>query len=425
MAFHHNTKTIAKKVNKWILPLALAGVFIVSPVAQQEVLATRSSEIQRQQAQTQSQLNAAQNAAANAQAQQAAVSSSIDATNSSIVQNMTSISLLEGEIARLDTQISEKQQEYDKAKAEETKQYTAMKARLKYMYEKGDTGYLEILLKASSFSDMLNKTEYVNQLYAYDRNMVAKYQRIQEEVAQVQSDLEDAKSEQEESKHGLEEEQYALQVHLNELKQQYSDYETQIANARAQASKLTAQLQQQQNALRAAQAEEEAAAKRAAEEAARKASQSNSSSSSSSSSTKKTNSSAYNYTPQQYTGTLTSNANGVTGQDVVNYAVQFVGNPYVYGGTSLTNGADCSGFTMSVYKHFGYSLGRTDVAQRSNGIAVSSLAEALPGDIICYPGHVALYIGNGMVVHASTARTGIKYSNANYRAYVAIRRIIY
>lgn len=115
----------------------------------------------------------------------------------------------------------------------------------------------------------------------------------------------------------------------------------------------------------------------------------------------------------------------VTGQDVVDYALKFVGNPYVYGGTSLTNGTDCSGFTMSVYKHFGYTIPRTSYSQRSAGKAVSSLAAAKPGDLICYSGHVALYMGNNKIVHASSSTTGIiTGNNASYRTIVAIRRII-
>lgn len=111
------------------------------------------------------------------------------------------------------------------------------------------------------------------------------------------------------------------------------------------------------------------------------------------------------------------------GASVANYGLQFVGNPYVYGGTSLTNGTDCSGFTMGVYRNFGVSLPHSSSAQRSCGYAVGSLAEAMPGDIICYSGHVAIYIGGGQIVHASTAKTGIKVSNAAYRSIVAIRRI--
>ena len=111
------------------------------------------------------------------------------------------------------------------------------------------------------------------------------------------------------------------------------------------------------------------------------------------------------------------------GQSVASYACQFVGNPYVYGGTSLTNGADCSGFVMSVYANFGVSLPHSSSGDRSVGTAVDGLANAQPGDIICYSGHVAIYIGNGQIVHASTAKTGIKISDVNYRTPLGVRRI--
>ena len=111
------------------------------------------------------------------------------------------------------------------------------------------------------------------------------------------------------------------------------------------------------------------------------------------------------------------------GVAVAEYALQFVGNPYVYGGTSLTNGADCSGFVMSVYANFGVSLPHSSAADRTQGYAVNGLENAQPGDLICYSGHVALYIGNGQIVHASNRKTGIIVSNASYRKILAIRRI--
>lgn len=111
------------------------------------------------------------------------------------------------------------------------------------------------------------------------------------------------------------------------------------------------------------------------------------------------------------------------GVAVAEYALQFVGNPYVYGGTSLTNGADCSGFVMSVYANFGVSLPHSSSSDRSQGYAVDGLANAQPGDLVCYSGHVALYIGNGQIVHASNKKTGIVVSDANYRKILAIRRI--
>lgn len=116
--------------------------------------------------------------------------------------------------------------------------------------------------------------------------------------------------------------------------------------------------------------------------------------------------------------------NKTTGTQVANYAKKFVGNPYKYGGTSLTKGADCSGFTQSVYKHFGYKIPRTSSAQRGAGKKVS-WSKKKKGDLICYSGHVAIYIGNNKIVHASTKKTGIKITSpANYRKVVSVRRIV-
>lgn len=146
--------------------------------------------------------------------------------------------------------------------------------------------------------------------------------------------------------------------------------------------------------------------RKAAEEAARRASQKSSKSSSSSSGSERS------YNPPS----------GGNGQAVADYACQFIGNPYVYGGTSLTNGADCSGFVMSVYAAFGISLPHSSSGMRSVGYEVSQDAMQ-PGDIVCYSGHVGIYVGNGTIVNASTEATGIKYTNAYYRSIITVRRI--
>ena len=157
---------------------------------------------------------------------------------------------------------------------------------------------------------------------------------------------------------------------------------------------------------------ERIAAKEAAEKATAAAKNSKSSESSSSSSDSSSSSSSKSY----------SAPSGSDGSAVVSYGSQFVGNPYVYGGTSLTNGTDCSGFVMSVYSAFGVSLPHSSSALRSVGYGVS-YDEMQPGDIVCYSGHVGIYAGNGQLLHASTYRTGITYSNVNYKNILAIRRI--
>jgi cell wall-associated NlpC family hydrolase len=163
-----------------------------------------------------------------------------------------------------------------------------------------------------------------------------------------------------------------------------------------------------------AESKEEEEARLAAEEAARQAARK---AAAAAAAAKKPSSSGSGSTTYAVSG------ESEMGQEVANYALQFVGNPYVYGGSSLTNGTDCSGFVMSVYANFGVSLPHSSTSDRSQGAAVDGLANAQPGDIVCYSGHVALYIGNNQIVHASTSKTGIIVSQADYKSVLAVRRI--
>ena len=172
-------------------------------------------------------------------------------------------------------------------------------------------------------------------------------------------------------------------------------------------------------------AEEKAKAEAEAKEKGAKSSDSSSSDSSSNRSSSSGSSSSSSSSGSSSGGGLKTvpPASGSSGSDIAAYACQFVGNPYVAGGTSLTNGADCSGFIWAVYRQYGYGLPRNSAAMRSAGREVSYEA-AQAGDIVCYAGHVALYLGGGRIVHASTARTGIKYGYANYKPILTIRRIV-
>lgn len=162
-------------------------------------------------------------------------------------------------------------------------------------------------------------------------------------------------------------------------------------------------------------------AKKAAKEAAKKAEEKVAKDKAEKAAAQSSNNASSNETPAP--AAVPASGGSGLGNAVVDYAMQFVGNPYVYGGSSLTNGTDCSGFVMSVYKNFGVSLPHSSSADRSQGYDVGGLANAQPGDIVCYSGHVGIYAGNGQIVHASTSKTGIIVSNANYRNVLAVRRI--
>ena len=342
------------------------------------------------------------------------VEAQISGLTSQIAEIMASVSLLEDEIADTGEQIKQAQKDYDAAKEKEDAQYRAMKKRIQYLYEKGETSYIELLMAAKSWSDMLNKAEYVQEIYTYDRNMLDDYAATVKQVAALKESLEEQKSELQAAEYELEQEKASLQESLDEQKAIAADYDVQLAKAKQEAAAYKAKIKQQNAEIQKLASAEQA--KKAEEEAKRKAAeQKNNSSSQNSSGT----------APPSAGGskTVPPKMGSGTGSDIAQYACQFVGNPYVPGGTSLTNGADCSGFTQSVYRVYGYSLPRNSSSQRSAGREVS-YEEAQPGDLICYAGHVAIYLGNGRIVHASSVKTGIKYGYATYKPILSVRRIV-
>ena len=336
------------------------------------------------------------------------VEAQISGLTSQIAEIMASVSLLEDEIADTEEQIKQAQKDYDAAKEKEDAQYRAMKKRIQYLYEKGETSYIELLMAAKSWSDMLNKAEYVQEIYTYDRNMLDDYAATVKQVAALKESLEEQKSELQAAEYELEQEKASLQESLDEQKAIAADYDVQLAKAKQEAAAYKAKIKQQNAEIQKLASAEQA--KKAEEEAKRKAAeQKNNSSSQNSSGT----------APPSAGGskTVPPKMGSGTGSDIAQ------GNPYVPGGTSLTNGADCSGFTQSVYRVYGYSLPRNSSSQRSAGREVS-YEEAQPGDLICYAGHVAIYLGNGRLVHASSVKTGIKYGYATYKPILSVRRIV-
>ncbi|MDO4332334.1 MAG: NlpC/P60 family protein [Eubacteriales bacterium] len=406
--------------------IAIPSVPVYAERTREEVQQEQEQKKQEQQ-NTQSQYKATQGMLDDLQEEQDVLQEEIDQLDAELVEVIASVALMEEQIAQTQEQIVKAQEDYDAAKAQEEAQYQAMKRRIKYLYEKGETTYMELLMHASDWSSMLNQAAYVEKLYEYDKKMLNQYIAIKEEVEVKKGELEDKKSELEAQKYEMEEEKAYMEEAMEKKKAISADYDAQIAKVKQEAAAYKAKIKQQNAELQALQEEENAIIKaeeerRRKEEEARKAAEEKNNAENNSSSN---SSSASGSSSTSSSGGLKTvpPATGSSGADIAQYACQFVGNPYVAGGTSLTNGADCSGFVMAVYKQFGYNLPRNSTAQRSAGREVS-YADAQPGDIICYAGHVAIYLGGGRIVHASTERTGIKYGYANYKPIITVRRIV-
>ena len=461
-------------MKKRILCLTL-GLMLTISQAVPAGAASRKDQLKQDKAAAQSQLAAQESKINNLEDQKQTLSAEIDQLDSALVNIMVEIEILDGELSDKEAQIEQTKADLAVAEENKQKQYEAMKKRIQYLYEKGgDDAWAQMLFQASDFTSLLNHAEYVQQMYDSDRNSLEEFKETVQQVKDLGDQLDSEKAELEEMNQEYQNRQASMQTQLEEKKATSSDYDAQIAQAQNQAAQYTELIRQQNAEIQkieeeekkaaeeaARKAAEEAAKKAAAEEAAKKAQEeankkaadeaakkaaeaskkssstsgSNTAASSGSSTSSKNNTSGSSSSAatSKDNGSSSSSSSGSsgssvsynpTGQSVVNYACQFVGNPYVWGGTSLTNGADCSGFIMSIYAKFGVSLPHSSGAMAGCGRGVS-YSEAMPGDIICYAGHVAIYMGGGQIVHASNAKDGIKISgNAAYRPIVAVRRVL-
>ena len=462
-----------RNMKKRIVCLTLAIMMCASQAV--SVSASREQELREEQAWTSAQLDATYAQIDQFYAAKQQLADEIAALDANLVNVMVSIQTLEGDISNKEADIQQTQSDLQKAQNAKDKQYEAMKKRIQYLYEKGGSdAWFQMMVNADNLSDLLTKAEYTQKMYDYDRESLEKYVNTIEQVTRLGEQYQQEKAELEGMKQEYEAESVNLQTAIDERKATSANYDNEIAYAQQMANEYAALIQQQQAEIEyleaqriaaeeAARAQAEAEAAAAAEAEAQQQEETvvydedgnevdaseaaengdvvydedgNEVDASEVAAENEYSEDNYEYDeygnvidssntvdPSEYESSYDSSYSG-SGSSVVDYATQFVGNPYVWGGTSLTNGADCSGFVQSVYKNFGVDLPRTSYEQQNAGTEVS-YEDAQPGDLICYGGHVAIYMGDGKIVHASNAKDGIKISdNAAYRTILSVRRLV-
>ena len=414
-ALHMKKGKIYKIIN-FILLGNIVGTLCGEAVLPLTVHATTVNGLQNQINTHKSELQNIYNQIAALEGEQDILQEEIDDLNAEILNIMTDIGLKEDEIAAKEEEIAQKQvqiaeseSEYEAAKALEEAQRAEMAVSTRLVYERGTGSYIGALLASTGLAEILNQLDFVEKIYAYERSRLLGYMELKEQVQQLREKLELEKTQLEADrlalegdKASLEQQRASLDGMLEAKRQESTNFEAEIAKAKQEATKAKEQIQKEETKLKQLQAQ--LAAQQAAQNAANAT-----------------------YATTAYSAVIDAAEGSELGKQIARYACQFIGNPYVWGGTSLTNGADCSGFTYRIYANFGYKISRSSNVQQSDGIEVS-YDEIQPGDIICYEGHVAMYIGGDLIVHASNSKPypqgGIKVSNAKYREILTIRRII-
>ena len=328
---------------------------------------------------------------------------------------------LQTDITSKQAEIEQNQKDLAAAQEKQQEQYDAMKKRIQFMYENSaEDNIWTAIIESNGITDMLNRIEYVSDVYDSDRALMDSYQAAVEQVKEIGTKLDNDMNELTAMQDDYEKQQADVEAAIVALENQKEQYASQIAQAQQQAENyqniITAQgkiIQEQEAA---------AAAAAAAQAAAARVNSSSSSSSYDGGGAGKGGSIAGDYAAGG--GKNPSASTGVSGSSVVSYAMQFVGHPYVWGGNSLTNGVDCSGFVHEVYAHFGISTPRYSQAFKSVGQAVS-FDNIQPGDVVVYPGHVAIYAGGGVIVEAQSTKAGITANRSvQCHTILAIRRLV-
>lgn len=351
--------------------------------------------------------------------------------------------ILESDMEELKTQIQGADRDYRQAEEKRQRQYDILKKRIQFLYEEGDITYLDILLKAKNIGDVVSQTEYFRQLYEYDQEIIQRYEKLKQEAAGKKELLEEKQSQLEVMEEENESQQKELEGFIEARKTESSSFALELEEAQARAAQAAGEVIRKTEEIRILRARQEEERIRQEKERIRQEQESagrEPGSAGQASGAAGREPGAAGWEPgaagrepggagRESGGVGTAGGRPVKsiggtefGRNVADYALQFVGNPYVYGGTSLTGGTDCSGYTQSVYRHFGVSIPRTSGEQAGFGREIP-YEEMEPGDLVCYSGHVAMYIGGGRIVHASSRKEGIKVSNdPAYRTIVSIRR---
>ena len=324
---------------------------------------------------------------------------------------------LQSDITSKQAEIEQNQKDLAAAQEKQQEQYDAMKKRIQFMYENSaEDNIWTAIIESNGITDMLNRIEYVSDVYDSDRALMDSYQAAVEQVKEIGTKLDNDMNELTAMQDDYEKQQADVEAAIVALENQKEQYASQIAQAQQQAENYQNIITAQGKIIQ----EQEAAA--AAVAAAARANSSPSSSSYDGGGAGKGGSIAGDYAAGG--GKNPGASTGVSGSSVVSYAMQFVGNPYVWAGNSLTNGVDCSGFVHEVYAHFGISTPRYSQAFKSVGQAVS-FDNIQPGDVVVYPGHVAIYAGGGVIVEAQSTKAGITANrNVQCHTILAIRRLV-